>query len=329
MRRSHIRTLATLAAATAVSLTATSCSLGSPSPAAAGEFPSDDIRLLVPYEAGGPTDLTARALATVLEKELGGTVVVENKPGGSGAVATQEMISSAPDGHTVGLITAGTVVLTPLANDVGYTHEDMTPLGMLSEVPSLIAVGKDSPYKSAEKFFTAAKANPGKLDVAVPGASTMQGVELERLAKQYGVDVTAVPFDSSAEMTTALLGGNVDAVFISLAKDITQFIEEGDILPLAVSPEERLPWLPDVPTLREAGFEDLTLSGSTYGLAAPRDVPEEVVKQYEDALQVATKNPQFIETVGENYISDEFCDAACLAGVLDETKQTYEPVLGG
>ncbi|MFF5992663.1 Bug family tripartite tricarboxylate transporter substrate binding protein [Prauserella flavalba] len=326
MKRSHTRALATLAAGV-VSLTASACSIGSGGSAASGNFPSEEITLLVPYQAGGPTDLTARAVAKVLEKELGEAVVVENKPGGSGATATQQLITSPPDGHTIALITAGTVVLTPLANDVGYTHEDITPLGMLSEVPSLIAVGKNSPYKNADEFFKAAKKNPGKLNVAVPGASTMQGVELQRLEKEYGVKVTAVPFDSSAEMTTALLGGNVDAAFVSLAKDVVQFIDDGQMVPLAVSPEERLPWLPDVPTLREVGFEKLTLSGSTYGVAAPKDVSKHIVTKYEDALEVANKNSELIRTVGENYIRKKFCDADCLTALLDETKTTYEPVL--
>lgn len=324
MRRSHIPALAMLAVA---SLTMTACSLGDAGSVASDDFPSEDITLLVPYEAGGPTDVAARAVAPVLEEELGATVVVENKPGGSGAMATTEVITSAPDGHTIGLITGGSAVLAPLANDVGYTHEDMTPLGVLSEVPSLIAVGKNSPYKNADQFFKAAQKNPGELNVAVPGASTMQGVELDRLAKQYNVDVTAVPFDSSAEMTTALLGNNVDAVFVSLADDVVQAIDDGRMRPLAVSPEQRLTWLPDVPTLREAGFENLTLSGSTYGLTAHKDVPEEIASRYEQALKVANKDPRLIKAVGEHYIRDEFCDAACFTRILDETRSTYAPIL--
>src|SRR3954447_26320764 len=104
-------------------------------------FPSESIRLLVPYAAGGPTDLTARAYGEFLERDLGQPVVVENKPGGSGALATQELVTADPDGHTLALITAGTVVLTPLANEVGYTASDVTPVGVMSEVPSLLAVG--------------------------------------------------------------------------------------------------------------------------------------------------------------------------------------------
>lgn len=316
----------TLAMAAAAILLA-ACGSGEPDTDA--PYPSESIRLLVPYAAGGPTDLTARAYGESLEQDLGQPVVVENLPGGSGAIATQELIGSEPDGYTLSLVTAGTTVLTPLANDVGYTAADIAPIGVLSEVPSLLAVGSDSPYPDVAAFVAAARARPGAVTVAVPGASTPQAIELQRLRDSYGVEVTAVPFDGNAEMTTALLGGNVDAILVNASQDITENIDAGAFRPLAVSTEQRLDWLPDTPTLVEAGFGELTLSGSTFGLAAPAGVPDPVADRLEEALRRAHADPDVVAAVGERYLDAQFRSGEELRAVLDRTQAVYEPILGG
>ena len=322
------RPVRTLAALTALGLLTACAEQGGGGGGDPAAYPSEEIRLLVPYAAGGPTDLTARAYGTSLEEQLGQTVVVENLPGGSGALATQELIAAPPDGYTLSLVTAGTLVLTPLANEVGYTKDDVTPIGVMSEVPSVLAVGSGSPYQSAEDFFTAAEQQPGVITVGVPGASTPQGIELQRLREEYGVEVTAVPFNGNAEMTTAVLGGNVDAVLINASSDVTENIDSGQFRPLAVSSEERLSWLPDTPTLVESGFPELTLSGSTFGLAGPAGMPEEVVTVLEDALRTAHDDPAVVEQVGEEYIDEQFRGADELQQVLDRTQEVYEPLLG-
>ncbi|RBY74842.1 tripartite tricarboxylate transporter substrate binding protein [Blastococcus sp. TF02-09] len=293
-----------------------------------GDYPSEDIRLLVPYAAGGPTDLTTRTVGGCLESELGETVVVENLPGGSGALATTELVGAEPDGYTLSLVTAGTMVLTPLANEVGYTVEDITPIGVMADVPSVLAVGAESPYASAEDFVAAVEAEPGSVDVGVPGASTPQGIELQRWADEHDVEVTVVPFDGNAEMTAALRGGNVDAVLINASQDVTGNIDSGDVVPLIASSEERLAWLPDVPTFTELGFEGLTLSGSTFGLAGPADLPDDVAGTLEDTLQACLESDEVREDIGEQYVPEEFAGADGLAQVLDETQQVYEPILG-
>jgi tripartite-type tricarboxylate transporter receptor subunit TctC len=294
----------------------------------AASYPTDSIRMLVPYDAGGPTDLTTRTVGACLEDELGQTVVVENLPGGSGALATSELISSQPDGYTLSLVTAGTMVLTPLANEVGYTKDDITPIGVMAEVPSVLAVGADSEYATAEDFFAAVEASPGTVNVGVPGASTPQAIELQRLADEHDTEVTIVPFDGNAEMTTALLGGNVDAVLINASQDVVENIEAGSFVPIVASSEERLSWLPDTPTFTELGYEGLTLSGSTFGLAGPAGLPDEVVSTLEDTLSACLDKPEVREQLGEQYVLEEFAGADDLAAILDETQEVYEPILG-
>ena len=294
----------------------------------AAAYPTESIRMIVPYDAGGPTDLTTRTAGACIEEELGQPVVVENMPGGSGALATTELVGADPDGYTLGLVTAGTTVLTPLANEVGYTKDDITPVGIMAEVPSVLAVGENSPYSSAEEFFAAVEAAPGTVSVGVPGASTPQGIELQRLADEHDTEVTIIPFNGNAEMTTALLGGNVEAVLINASQDVVQNIEAGSFQPLVASSEERLSWLPDTPTFTELGYEGLTLSGSTFGLAGPAGLPDDVVTTLEDTLQTCLAKEEVRQTIGEQYVPEEFRGADELAEVLDRTQAAYEPILG-
>ncbi|MBC7680002.1 MAG: tripartite tricarboxylate transporter substrate binding protein [Pseudorhodobacter sp.] len=296
--------------------------------ASTADYPSQTIRFLVPYGAGGPTDLTSRVVGECLQQELGQTVVVENKPGGSGALATTELVGAAADGYSLSLVTAGTLVLTPLANEVGYTKDDVRPIGVMSEVPSLLAVGKDSPYQDAKAFIDAARARSGAIKVGVPGASTPQAIELRRLADEHDVEVTVVPFNGNAEMTTALLGGNVDAILINASADVVGNVDNGSFRPLAVSPEQRLPWLADTPTLTELGFDGLTLSGSTFGLAGPADLPDPVASTLESALRTCLDKPDVQDKIGKRYMTADFVDGAGLQQVLDDTQAVYQPMFG-
>lgn len=294
----------------------------------AASYPTESIRLLVPYGAGGPTDLTTRTVGACLEDELGQTVIVENLPGGSGALATTELVGADADGHTLSLVTAGTMVLTPLSNEVGYTKDDITPIGVMAEVPSVLAVGQDSRFADAEGLFAAAEEAPGTISLGVPGASTPQAIELQRLADEHGVEVTVVPFDGNAEMTTALLGGNVDGVLINASQDVVENIDAGAFVPLVASSEDRLSWLPDTPTFTELGYDGLTLSGSTFGLAGPAGLPEDVVTVLEDTLRDCLGQDDVREQLGERYVPEEFVDADGLTETLDETQEVYEPILG-
>lgn len=324
MRRALVRLVAALATLPLLA----ACGDGAAGGGDPAAYPTEEIRLLVPYGAGGPTDLTARTYGEFLERELGRPVLVENMPGGSGAVAGQELVSAEPDGYTLSLVTAGTMVLTPLANDVGYTAADITPIGVMAEVPSMLAVGTGSPYRDIGSFVKAARAQPGKLVVGIPGASTPQGIELRRLVEEHGVAVKAVPFDGNAEMTTALLGRNVDAILVNASQDVVENIEAGEFRPLAVSTPGRLPWLPGTPSLVEAGFPGLTLSGSTFGLAGPAGLPPPVQARLEEALRKAHADPGVVAKVGDRYVGPAFRGSAELRTELDRTRAVYAPILG-
>jgi tripartite-type tricarboxylate transporter receptor subunit TctC len=295
---------------------------------AAADYPSEDIRLLVPYTAGGPTDIAARALGAHLEEELGRPVVVENLPGASGATAYTELIASQPDGHTLSMTALPTAVLNYLANDVGYTREDFAPLGVVTQVPSGVVVPADSPHQDLESLFEAARQDPQAVTVGTPGATNTHAAETRRITDLHDVPLTVVPFEGNAEVQTALLGGNVAAGFVNLSQDVLPAIESGELRLLAVGTEERLPYA-DAPTFVELGYPELTQSTTTFGVIAPAETPDEVVSTLEGALRSASEDEAVVEALDPRYVPGEFLGGADLAGLFTETEETFRDVVGG
>lgn len=318
--------LVPLAALVAASAVLAACSGAPEGPESAAGYPSEEIRVIVPYTAGGPTDLAARSIGTFLEGRLGQPVIVENMPGAAGSLAMNELVGSKPDGHTLTVVAAPSTVVTPMIQDVSYGPDDFETIGVITEVPSVLTVGAGSPFPDAAAFFDAARARPGGITVGTPGATTSQAIELRRLASEYGVEVTVVPFNGNAELTAALLGGNVDALLVNISQDIRAQIDAGEFRPLAISPAERVDYLPDTPTLAELGFPGLTYSTSLFGLGAPAGTPPAVLAELEEAMRAGLSDPAVREQLGEAYVPDEFIGAAAFRERLDEIVRVYGPV---
>ncbi|TFV63800.1 tripartite tricarboxylate transporter substrate binding protein [Geodermatophilus sp. DF01-2] len=324
-----MRSLRALAALlVGVCLVLAGCGQDEADSAAAGEYPSEQIRLLVPYTAGGPTDIAARALAAYMEEELGTSFIVENLPGASGATAYQELIASEADGHTLSMTALPTAVLNYLINDVGYTREDFAPIGVATQIPSAILVPGDSPYQDLESLFEAARANPGSVTVATPGATNTHAAETMRITELYDVPLTVVPFEGGSEVKTALLGGNVTAGFTNVSQDMLPALESGEIRALAVGTEERLDYV-DAPTFTELGYPELTQSTTTFGLIAPAGTPEEAIQELEDALRSASEDPEVVEALDPNYVPEEFIGSEGLEELFIDVEETFGDVLGG
>lgn len=290
-------------------------------------YPSDDVRLIVPYTAGGPTDIAARSLAQYMQTELGQPVVVENAPGASGATAYQDLISSDADGYTLSMTALPTAVLNYLTNDVGYTAEDLAPIGVATQVPSALVVPAASPHQDLASLFAAAQADPAGVTVGTPGATNTHAAETTRITQLYDVPLTVLPFNGNAEVLTALLGGNTTAGFVNVSQDMLPSIDSGEIRVLAVGTAERLDYI-DAPTFTEQGFPELTQSTTTFGLIAPAGTPEPVIAQLEDTMRAASQDPQVIEGLDERYVPEEFIGAAGLAELFAQTEQTFDGVFG-
>lgn len=291
-------------------------------------YPSEQVRLIVPYSAGGPTDIAARSLARYMEGELGQTFVVENLPGASGSTAYQELLSSDADGHTLSMTALPTAVLNYLSNDVGYTREDFAPAGVITQVPSALVVPAASPYTDLEALFADARANPQKVTVATPGATNTHAAETRRISQLYDVPLTVVPFNGNQEVLTALLGNNTIAGFVNVSQDMLPSIESGELRVLAAGTEERLPYL-DAPTFAEQGYPELTKSTTTFGVLAPGGTPEPVIARLEETMRTASADPQVVKALDERYVPEQFLGAKELADLFAETEQTFAEAVGG
>lgn len=300
---------------------------GTASEESSGAYPEKEITWVVPYDAGGNTDAISRTVAEVMGKELDTDIVVENKPGGSGAIGMREIQGAKPDGYTIGLFTTGTMVVTPTVNDVGYGLDDFDNVGLMLTQPVIFMTSAKSQYSTWDELAAAAKKNPTDLTIGVPGATTPQAYEISRMASEYDTKFTTVPFDSNAEVVAALRGGNIDAIALNASDDVVAQLKSGDLEPLAVGEAERLPWLPDTPTLSESGLDDLTASGTYIGLTAPADLPDDVLSELEDALKATLETEKVQKFLGEANVPDEFVGSKEITELLQERTDLYADLI--
>lgn len=302
---------------------------GGTSSAGGGEsdYPNDDLRLVVSYAAGGPTDVAGRAVAAYMEEQFGVNVVVENVEGASGSLGSAEVARAEADGYTIGMTTGSAISRVPLIEDVGFGLEDLQPIGVATFGPGLLIVREDGPYDTIEDLMEAATANPGTINIATAGPSTPQHVELERLARDHGAEFSPVPFPGEAPAVTALLGGNVVGCFCSNAQTTIAQVDSGEFKVLATSSPTTLPTMPDVPTFEEAGYEGIIYGNSVYILVVPAGTPEDVVSQLEEVLEGALEDEATVKIIGEERLLKPFVGAEALTEMLEQEQETLGPLL--
>lgn len=285
-------------AGAAVGLAAlTACGADTSSDGSAGDWPGNKpIRYIVPYSPGGAVDVSSRLIVDCLADEVGGRWVVDNLTGAAGVEAMNKIINATPDGHTFGTVSHSMAVATPLlvAKDAGYTYEDFGWIGQIALYPSLLLVQSDSPYKTMEDLIDAAKAKPGSISVATSGAQSSFHLALGQIADEYGVKLTGVPFPGDADAIAALLGGQVDARFSGLNPDALKYIESGDFRPLATGATGAVPdVIKDVPTLESLGFTDLISTDTTFAVAGPKGLSDEVTKKLTAATEKCVGSDEY------------------------------------
>ena len=246
-------------------------------PAIAQAYPTRPVRWIVPFPAGGTTDLIARIMSQWLTERLGHAVVIENRPGGGTNIAAQAVVNAAPDGYTL-LMTVTTHTINPsLFKSLPFDiKRDIAPVSGLAELPLVMSIYPGLPVKSIAEFVAHAKANPGKINVASFGVRTVSHLAIEMLKGATGMDVVHVPYSGGVAMMPDMIAGRIDAGVDALPNSLPH-IRGGAIRALAVMSSARTPTLPDLPTMGEAvpGFE---LSGWT-GIGAPRGTPAEIIER--------------------------------------------------
>ena len=253
-------------------------------------FPTKPLKIVVPFGAGGVADLTARTVAQKLGENLGQSVVIENKPGAGGIVATDTVAKSTPDGYTLLLMSNATAVSAGLFKTLPYDAEkDLIPLSILGTFDIAILVNNDSKFSSLSDLLSFAKANPGKLNIGSINVGSTQNLAAELFKSTAGIDAQVVPFNGTPAVMTALRGGQIDVGVEILAPVLPQ-IKGQALRALAVTGDKRAAALPQVPTAKESGVRNL-YAASWNALAVPAKTPKEVVQKLNQEIQNALNHP--------------------------------------
>jgi tripartite-type tricarboxylate transporter receptor subunit TctC len=240
-------------------------------------YPAKPVRLVVPFPAGGTTDILARAVAQKLSETWGQQVIVDNRPGAAGNIGTELVARSAPDGYTLLMGTVGThAINASLYEKLPFDPvKDFTPVVLVAGVPNVLVVNQSVPAQSVAELIAYAKANPGKLNFASSGSGTSIHLSGELFKVLTGVQMTHVPYKGSAPALTDLMGGQVQLMFDNLPSSLA-FIKAGRLRALAVTSTTRAAALPDIPTMVEAGVPGFEAS-SWFGVLAPAGTPRDIV----------------------------------------------------
>jgi tripartite-type tricarboxylate transporter receptor subunit TctC len=259
-------------------------------PPARAAYPERPVKVLVPYQAGGATDLVARLVAQKLTEEFKQAFIVENRPGAGGMIAVSAVAKAAPDGYTI-LIDAPGIVLNPsLYRKVLYETKDLQPVAQLMTSPFVIVTNPSLPIRSVDDVADYARKNASKFNVATAGNSTLLAAQMFRL--MANVELTFVPYNGAAPASMSVVSGDTQMMLSDLSS-FGQLISSGRLRAIAVASDERSPLLPDVPTTREAGMPDYLVS-SWFGAFVPAATPIEIVRALHEAFNRAVDSQDVI-----------------------------------
>ncbi len=312
MRRRQLVQLAAAAAATPLAAFAQGAA-----------FPSRPIRLMIAFPAGGPTDITMRQLADNAAKHLGQPVVVENRPGAGGALPAQQLQTSPADGYTLAQIPLG-VFRLPYTTKINWDPvKDISYILNVTGYAFGIVVPADGPIKSWADFVAYAKANPGRLTYGSTGTLTSPHLTTELIAQQLGLQLTHVPYKGSADLSQALLAGQLMA-----GADSTGFaplVASGKLRVLNTWGEKRLEKFPDAPTLRELGIN--IVQNSPFGIGAPRGTPADVVARLHEGFKKAMEEPSYVQALARYDMVPMYMSPAAYTKFAQDTFATEKALI--
>lgn len=290
----------------------------------AGNFPSKPITIVVPYSAGGGTDLQARTMTSVAKQYLGQPVVVANKSGGGGAVGTAFVAKSRPDGYTLLFAVPAVTVIKPYMTKTPYTFTDLEPLIRVSDSPRILVVGSQQPWNTLDEFTSYAKKNPGGIKYGSSGPGTSTHISMEGFAMKADIKLSHIPFKGCAKATAAILGGHA-ACFGAIPSECLSYIKSGKMRALAVFSEKRLAELPDIPTLKEKGID--FSDSSTRALFIPKGVPTEVKDALHNGFKKIMADKSFRDLFSKLGEKPAYLDGESLKKILQKQQIFYGKVL--
>lgn len=264
-------------------------------------YPSRNVSIVVPFAAGGGVDITARMLADKLRTTLGGSVIVDNKAGGSGMIGAQAVVKAVPDGHTLLLGSAGETAINPLIYKGRMQYDpakDLVPVTLVVRVPNVLVVANKLPVKNVEELVAHAKKNPGRLSYSTSGVGNPQHLNGELLEELAGVHMVHIPYRGAAGQLVDVTSGVVDMTFVSYTA-AKSFIQSGKVRALAVTSATRAAYAPDIPAIAEYKPLARYQLENWFGLFAPAGTPDAVVQKLNAAVTAALQDPELVKKLRE------------------------------
>ena len=263
----------------------------------AQDYPTRPVRWVVPYPAGGSTDILARIIGQYLSERLGQQFVIENKPGAGNNLGTESVVNATPDGYTLLLVNPAHGINATLYTKLSFNFiRDIAPVGGLMRVPNVMEVNPQVPAKNVAEFIAYAKANPGKINWASSGNGTSVHLSGELFKVMTGVQLTHVPYRGSAPALTDMISGQVQVMFDNMPSSLSH-IQGGKLRALAVTTAQRSPALPDVPTVAETvpGYE----ASAWFGMGAPKGTPRPIIEKLNKEINAALADPKIKARLAE------------------------------
>ncbi|WP_249223037.1 tripartite tricarboxylate transporter substrate binding protein [Noviherbaspirillum sp. L7-7A] len=262
-----------------------------------GNWPNQPIRFIVPYTPGGGTDTVTRHIAEKMSGNTKWTFLVDNKPGANGNIGMDAVAKSKPDGYTIGMgQTANLAINSTLIPKMPFNaSKDLVPVALVAELPTVMVVRADSPWKSVGDAVKAAKAKPGEVKQALAGNGTVGHLAGEMLSRQAGIQVLNIPYKGAAPAITDLIGGQTDYMFAT-PQSVAGMIKGGKLRAIAVTSQKRLSFLPNVPTVAESGYKDF-VAMDWKAIVAPAGTPPEIVQRLNAEVGKALAQPALVATL--------------------------------
>ncbi|QOL49041.1 Bug family tripartite tricarboxylate transporter substrate binding protein [Massilia litorea] len=283
----------------ALSMLATGALALAPFAAQAQAFPSKALTIVVPFSAGGTTDILARVVGQYMAKDLGQPVIIDNRAGAGGNIGAQMVARAAPDGYTLLMGTVGTHAINQsLYKKMPFDPiKDFAPITRVALVPNLLVANPSQPFKTVKELIAYAKANPGKVSFASSGSGTSIHLSGEMFQQMAGVEMQHIPYKGSAPALTDLLGGQTAIMFDNMPSVISH-VRAGKLRPIAVTTPTRSPALPDVPTIAESGVPGYSAT-SWFGILAPANTPAPVIAKLNASILKALADPEVKKKLAE------------------------------
>lgn len=287
--------------------------------------PDKDINVIVAFKAGSGTDTGARILCAIGEKYVGKTLLIVNKEGADGKIGYTALANAKPDGYTIGFINLPTYVSLAEEPGSGFSKDSITPIINHLFEPSVVVVRKDAPWNTIEEMIDYCKAHPGEVKCSTNGVKASNHIGIQLLAKEAGFEVTSIPYGGTADQLLALRQGEVD-ISVPKSGDVSGLVgENGELKMLASYTEERLADYPDVPTLKEKGYN--LVYGSARALVAPAGTPQEIIDFYVDAFTKSMNDPENIEKSRNAGLSLSLMSPEALGEYIDEQDDFVSNIL--